>query len=453
MGGARTALFNYLFARHHEGTFVLRVEDTDLKRSKAEYTEAILEAMDWLGMPADEGPYFQTKRSAIYREKVDELLESGAAYKCFATEEELAEERKKAEEAGRVWQYARTWRDRDDHPEGQPYTVRIKAPLEGAFTIKDGVQGEVTVEAEELDDFIIMRSDGTPTYNFVVVVDDVLMEISHVIRGKDHLNNTFRQLVVYDALDAEPPEFAHLPLIAGLSKRKGSLSVQAYRQRGYLREGIINYICRLGWAHGDQEIFSMDELVELFTLDGVGRSSGQFDDDKFAWVNGQWMQKLGDRDLAKRWQPFLEEKGYNAASYADLYRLASIVAEMKKRAQTLVEMAEISHYFFSGEFSYDEEAAEKWLVPSRLDLFGDLRDELASLDEWDGDGIESVFRGLCDTHDLGLGKVAQPTRVALTGSTASPGLFVTTKLVGRDETLERLDRAISYIEERSDDAS
>lgn len=258
MGNARTALFNYLYARHNDGTFILRIEDTDLERSEERYTDAILEAMEWMGMEADEGPFFQTKRMDSYKEKVDELLEKGLAYKCFASKEELEKRREEAlASGGDLSSYSRIWRDRDDHPEGEPFVVRFKSPLEGELTINDMVQGEVTVSATELDDFIILRSDGSPTYNFTVVCDDVAMDITHVIRGDDHLNNAFRQLPVYQALGAEPPTFGHVPLVAGLSKRKGSTSVPEYRAQGYLREAVNNYLARLGWSHGDQELLSL----------------------------------------------------------------------------------------------------------------------------------------------------------------------------------------------------
>ncbi len=442
LGGARTALFNYLFARNQGGTFVLRIEDTDLERSKPEYTDAIIDAMEWLGMPADEGPYFQSQRTEIYVEKANELLEKGLAYKCFCTPEELEADREQALREGRKQMYSRVWRDRTDHPADKPYVVRIKAPLEGSLVIEDMVQGTVRVAAEELDDFVILRSDGNPTYNFVVVVDDATMKITHVIRGKDHLNNTFRQIPVYKALGFDIPTFGHLPLIDGLSKRKGSMSVQAYRDKGYLHEAIINYISRLGWSHGDQEIFTMDELIEYFGFDHVGRSSGSFDDDKFEWVNGEWMKRLDNTDLAERWLPYLAAAGYNVPAADE--RVVGIVSVMKERARTLVEMAEASHYFFT-DITLDEAAAQKWLKPELVPVFEDILTELTALDDdaWTEDAIKAIYTELCTKHEVKLGKLAQPTRVSVTGNTTSPGLFETLQFIGRENTLSRLQNGLA----------
>lgn len=447
MGGARTALFNYLFARNQGGTFVLRIEDTDLERSKPEYTDVIIDAMAWLGMTADEGPFFQSLRTEIYVEKANELLEKGLAYKCFCTPEELEADREKALREGLKQMYSRVWRERTDHPEDQPYVVRIKAPLEGSLVIEDMVQGTVRVAAEELDDFIILRSDGNPTYNFVVVVDDATMNISHVIRGADHLNNTFRQIPVYKALGYDIPTFGHLPLVEGLSKRKGSMSVQAYRELGYLPEAVINYISRLGWSHGDQEIFSMDELIEYFGFDHVGRSSGAFDDDKFEWVNGEWMKRLDNNDLAERWLPYLASAGYTVPTADD--RIVGIVSVMKERARTLVQMTQASHYFFTNDVTIDQAAAEKWLIPALVPVFEDIIKDLSALDEasWNDEAIKAVYTELCTKHDVKLGKLAQPTRVSVTGNTTSPGLFETLHFIGRENTLSRLQKGLDYMKQ------
>jgi glutamyl-tRNA synthetase len=449
MGNARTALFNYLYARHNDGTFILRIEDTDIERSEDRYTDAILEAMDWMGMEADEGPFFQSKRTDTYKEKVDELLENGQAYKCFATKEELEEKRQEVLEAGGdLSSYSRIWRDCEpsEHPEDQPYVVRFKSPLDGNLTIDDLVQGEVTVSATELDDFIILRSDGSPTYNFTVVCDDVSMDITHVIRGDDHLNNAFRQIPVYKALGAKPPTFGHVPLVAGLSKRKGSTSVPEYRELGYLREAVNNYLARLGWSHGDQELFSMDELVEFFDFDHVGKSASNFDVKKFQWVNSEWMKRLGNDELAKRWVPFLKDAGFDVEADE---RLSQITGEMHERAKTLVEMTEKSAFFFSDSVERDEKSVEEWLKPEYAEAFDDLVDELKALDEWTSDGVEQVYRAMCDKHDMGLKHFAQPTRVALTGSTSSPGVFTTVYLAGRERAVGRLEEAVAIMKERA----
>ncbi|MFW5966887.1 MAG: glutamate--tRNA ligase [Persicimonas sp.] len=436
MGNARTALFNYLYARHNDGTFILRIEDTDVERSEERYTDAIIESMNWLGMEPDEGPVFQSENVDRYKAKAEELLEKGLAYKCFATQEELEERRQEVlEQGGDLSSYSRIWRDRTDHPDDRPYVVRFKSPLEGELTIDDMVQGEVTVSATELDDFIILRSDGSPTYNFTVVVDDVSMDITHVIRGDDHLNNAFRQLPVYEALGAQPPRFGHVPLVAGLSKRKGSTSVPEYRQMGFLREAVNNYLARLGWSHGDQEIFSMDELIEYFSFDHVSKGASEFDLKKFEWVNAEWMKRLDPEELAERWAPFLREAGYDVEVDE---RLVDITDEMRDRARTLVKLTEESAYFFSDDVERDPDAVDEWLKGEYAEAFAALVDELSSLDEWTKDGVEKVYRGIGDEYDLGLKHLAQPTRVALTGGTASPGVFATVYLMGRERAIERL---------------
>jgi glutamyl-tRNA synthetase len=448
LGGARTALFNYLFARHHDGDFLLRVEDTDQARSQEKYTEAILDAHEWLGMEPDEEVVFQSDRMELYREKAEELLESGDAYRDYSTEEEIEEARKEAFASGDKTVHTRLWRDRDDEPEDRDSVVRIKAPLEGELTVHDHVQGEVTVGAEELDDFVILRSDGTPTYNFCVVVDDAGMDITHVIRGKDHLNNTFRQLYVYEALGYEPPEFAHLPLIEGLSKRKGSRSVQAYRDEdGYLREGLNNYLARLGWAHGDQEIFSPDELVEYFELDGVSKSSGEFDVDKLEWVNAEWLKRLDAEEVAERWANYLREHGYEV-EVDD--RLVDITEEMRPRGRTFQEMTEESAYFFEDSIERNDDDVEEWLTADIAEMFEELVEGLDELDTWTNENIDDTIRDLCDRHGEGLGAIAQPVRVAVTGGTSSPGLFSTLAMLGRDRSIERLSEALEIIQSRAE---
>jgi glutamyl-tRNA synthetase len=461
MGNARTALFNYLFARHNDGTFILRIEDTDIERSEDRYTDAILEAMEWMGMELDEGPFFQSKRTGSYKDKANELLESGMAYKCFATKDELEAKRQEVlDSGGDLSSYSRIWRDCEsgDHPDDQPYVVRFKSPVDGELTINDLVQGEVTVSATELDDFIILRSDASPTYNFTVVCDDVSMDITHVIRGDDHLNNAFRQIPVYEALGAEPPTFGHVPLVAGLSKRKGSTSVPEYRELGYLREAVNNYLARLGWSHGDQEIFSMDELIEFFDFDHVGKSASQFDLKKLQWVNSEWMKRLGNDDIARRWVPFLNEAGFDVDAAPgseegpgskENKRVATIAGEMHERAKTLVEMTEKSAFFFSDGVERDDDAVEQWLKAEYAEAFDDLVDALSNLDEWTSQGVEEVYRAMCDKHDMGLKHFAQPTRVCLTGSTSSPGVFTTVHLAGRERAIERLKDGVAIMKERS----
>lgn len=447
IGNARTALFNYLYARHHDGDFLLRIEDTDRERSRDAYTEAIFDAHDWLGLQPDEDPVYQSNRMDLYEEKAEELLENGDAYRDYSTEEEIEQAREEGFERGDKTAHTRLWRDRDDQPDDRDYVVRIKAPLEGSLTIEDEVQGEVTVQASELDDFIILRSDGSPTYNFCVVVDDAAMEISHVVRGEDHLNNAFRQLYVYDALGYEPPTFAHLPMIEGLSKREGSKSVQDYRDDGYLPEALNNYLSRLGWSHGDQELFSMDELIEYFDLDQVGRTASEFDHDKLDWINSEWMKRLDDETLARRWAPYLRDAGYEV-EVDD--RLAAIAGTMHPRANTLSEMTEKAGYFFTDDLERNSEDVDEYLTPDREAIFASLIERFDALETWDHDAIEDAMRGVCDEFDVGLGAVAQPTRVAITGGTVSPSVFETVEVMGRDETLSRFREALEIIRERSE---
>ena len=444
LGNVRTALFNYLFARNQDGTFILRIEDTDRARSRDEFTEAIIDALEWLGMSPDEGPYFQTDRMDLYAPQVEKLLSAQKAYRCYCTPEELEAQRKEAIAEGRKPKYSGKCRHRADQPEDQPHTVRIKMPESGQIAIDDLVQGEVTVDVEELDDFIILRSDGTPTYNFVVVVDDAAMEISHVIRGDDHLNNTFRQIPVYQALGHEPPKFAHLPLIDGLSKRGGSASIQDYRVQGYLAEAVNNYLSRLGWSHGDQEIFSPDELVEYFGFDSVGRSPSTFDRDKLDWVNSEWMKRLDPKELARRWRPFLERRSYEA----DEDYLSAVTELMRDRASTLAELTDESSYFFSDDFEYDETAVDKWMNPSIQPALEALIEGLDELADWDSDSIGAVYRSTGDEYDLGLAKLAQPTRISLTGSTSSPSVFDLVATFDKGEALERLGRGLKLLAEQ-----
>ncbi|MFB6375894.1 MAG: glutamate--tRNA ligase [Bradymonadaceae bacterium] len=447
IGNTRTALFNYLFARHHDGDFLLRIEDTDRERSDEKYTEAIFEAHEWLGLEPDEEPVYQSNRTDLYEEKAQELLEAGDAYRDYSTEEEIEQAREEGFERGDKTAHTRLWRDRDAEPVDRDYVVRIKAPLEGSLTIEDHVQGEVTVEASELDDFIILRSDGSPTYNFCVVVDDADMDISHVVRGEDHLNNAFRQLYVYDALGYEPPSFAHLPMIEGLSKREGSKSVQDYRDDGYLPEALNNYLARLGWSHGDQELFSIDELIEYFDLDRVGRTASEFDHDKLNWINSEWMKRLDNETLAERWAPYLREAGFEV-EVDD--RLAAIAGTMHHRAETLSEMTDKSGYFFTDDLERNDEDVDEYLTPDREEIFASLIERFEALDRWDHDAIEEAMRGVCDEFDVGLGAVAQPTRVALTGGTVSPSVFETVEVMGRDKTLSRFRDALEIIRQRSE---
>lgn len=443
IGGARTALFNWLFARHHKGRFILRIEDTDVARSTEESTRAILEGMEWLGLIWDEGPYLQSKRFDLYREHAVKLLKEGKAYRCYCTPEELEVRRKKALQMGIPPRYDRRCRERKDRP-NLPFAIRFKTPSVGTTIVKDHIKGQVTFENSEIDDLIILRSDGTPTYNLCVVVDDASMGITHVIRGDDHLNNTPKQLLLYEALGYPAPEFAHLPMILGsdktrLSKRHGATSVMAYKEMGYLPEALVNYLARLGWSYGDQEIFSVDELIERFSLDGVSKSSGVFNPEKLLWLNAHYIKEGKPDVIAYLLTPFLEARGYKADE-----RLPRIVKTLQERAKTLVEMADMTEFYFQ-EVHYDEDSARRFLTPDMVGIFQGLVKRLEGLDPFTEDGIQGIFQGIMKERGLKLATIAQPVRVALTGGTVSPGIFEMIEAMGKERAITRLRGALDYI--------
>jgi len=447
IGGARTALFNYLYARHHGGTFVLRIEDTDRERSTPESIQAILDSLKWLDLDWDEGPFFQSERFGVHREHAERLLATGRAYRCHCTAAELEARRQAAQAAGQRAAYDRTCRDRNDAPAGVPFTVRFKAPLVGETVVKDLVRGAVTFQNAELDDIILLRSDGTPTYNFCVVVDDATMAISHIIRGEDHLTNTPKQIQIYQALGAPLPEFAHVPLIHGLdrarlSKRHGATSVMAYKDLGYLPEALNNYLVRLGWSHGDQEIFSRRELIELFDLDSVGKAAGIFNPEKLDWVNFQHLKQRKPAELAALVRPLIEARGWSAG---DSGWLEKVVATLQERSHTLVELVDSAAFFFVERVAIDPEAAAKQLAKAAPEVFDELRAELAAVEPWTHDAIHAGFQAVMQKRSLGLGKLAQPVRVALTGGTVSPGIFEVAELLGKDKVLARLDAALPHV--------
>lgn len=445
LGGARTALFNFLHARHTGGQFLLRIEDTDQERSTLESREAILEGMAWLGMVADEPPVIQSTRQDEHVRLVHQLLESGHAYRCTCTPAEVDAMREKAQADGKKPRYDGTCRDKGIGPDpGVPFTVRLRMPQEGETTIEDLVLGRITVRHEELDDLILLRSDGTPTYNFVVVCDDGHMGITHVVRGQDHMSNTFRQYHIYKALGLEVPTFAHLPLIDGLSKRKGSASVLEYRAMGYLPEAILNYIARLGWSHGDQELFTPEELISLFDLADVNKSSGKFDPVKLAWVNQQWIRRMPTETLAERMLPYLEERGF-AATLDE--HLIALTASLQERSNTLLEIADGMAFAFRAPESYDPSAVKKWMKPGVAEAYDAMLNAFEAADTWEPSALEAIVKGIAESHGLGMGKVAQPLRVALTGTSISPPIDQTLALVGREETLARLRAARSLLNE------
>ncbi len=448
IGGARTALFNYLLARKEQGTFILRIEDTDVARSTQESVDAILQAMDWLGLSYDEGPYYQSERFGLYREKVEQLLAEGKAYRCYCTPEELEARREEALKNGRKPKYDGTCRRRTDSPEGLPWVVRFRAPEEGATVFHDRIKGTISFQNDELDDVIIQRSDGTPTYNFVVVVDDATMNVNLVIRGDDHINNTPRQILMYQALGYPVPEFAHVPMILGadktrLSKRHGATSVMAYRDLGYLPEALVNYLVRLGWSYGDQEIFSMAELIEKFTLESVGKSAGVFNPDKLLWLNAHYIKNGDPARLGGLLVEYLARLGIDTTGGPEP---AAVVKTLHERARTMVEMAESAAFYYRSEVEYEAEAAAKFLTAAQRPLLENLARRLEALPEWTLEGIERAFAELQEESGLKLGKIAPSVRVAITGGTVSPGIFEVLAVLGREQTLGRLRRAIGQID-------
>jgi glutamyl-tRNA synthetase len=447
IGGARTALFNWLLARHSQGVFILRIEDTDVARSTQESIQVILDAMTWLGMDWDEGPFYQTQRISLYREAAEKLLKEGKAYRCYCTPEELGTKREAALKAGMKPKYDRTCLGRKSFPSERPSAVRFLSPEEGKTVVEDLIQGRVEFDNTELDDLIIFRSDGLPTYNFSVVVDDATMGITHVIRGNDHLNNTPRQIQIYQALGYPIPKFGHVPMILGpdkkkLSKRHGAQSVMEYKKMGYLPQAVVNYLVRLGWSYGDQEEFTREELIEKFSLEAVGRSAAAINPGKLDWLNSQYIKKIELEELVQRVRPFIEAKGYsNIAS--DLLRKA--ILSLRERVKTLVEMADLSEFYFCEEIVYDEKAAGKFLNQEITPMLEQVVTSLSKESTLEKENVHRLIQQLAETRREPLVKIAQPIRVALTGRTVSPPIDEVIEVLGKGEVIRRLHKAIKYI--------
>jgi glutamyl-tRNA synthetase len=447
IGGARTALFNWLLARNQGGKFILRIEDTDQVRSTKESIEAILESMTWLRLDWDEGPIYQTERLPIYREHVERLLREGKAYPCYCTPEELEEKRKRALQEKRKPKYDGHCRSLKAPVPGRAPAIRFKAPQHGVTVLHDLIKGTIQFENEELDDLIIQRGDGWPTYNFSAVVDDATMSITHVIRGDDHVNNTPRQILLYEAFGYPLPQFAHVPMILGadkarLSKRHGATSVMAYKEMGYLPQALVNYLVRLGWSHGDQEVFSQKELVEKFSLENVGKSAAVFNTDKLLWLNGLYIRQEKSEILAELLLPFLEAKGLRPRS---LSWLTEVTKTLRERSKTLVEMADLAEFYFRSDFEFDEKAKKKHLTPSIKESLEMLIAKLESSPELDEKGLEEIFKEIVSLKGIKLGALAQAVRVALTGKAVSPGIYEVMKILGKEEALNRLSRALSKL--------
>jgi glutamyl-tRNA synthetase len=450
IGGARTALYCYLEARRRGGQFILRIEDTDHERSTQASVDAILDGMDWLGLNYDEGPFYQTQRLDRYRHVAEDLVRQGRAYRCWCSKERLEKMREAQMAAGDKPRYDGRCREQAVVIEGVTPVIRFRNPQEGSVVFTDKVRGRIEISNNELDDLIIWRSDDFPTYNFAVVVDDIDMKITEVIRGEDHINNTPRQINIYRALDATPPEFAHLPMIHGpdgakLSKRHGAVNVMQYRDDGYLPHALLNYIARLGWSHGDQEIFSREELMTLFDVEDVNRAPSRFDFDKLAWLNQHYMKSDSPESVARHLMFHLREQDYDLSRGP---KVEDVVVALRDRVKTLKEMAERASCWYLDLDGFDADSAAKHLVPAAVVGLGAAREKFAAIAaaDWSIASVDTALRAAAESIGLGLGKVAQPLRVAMTGSQVSPSIDHTVFLVGRERALTRIDAAIRHIE-------
>ncbi|AIR06566.1 MULTISPECIES: glutamate--tRNA ligase [Cedecea] len=451
VGGARTALYSWLFARHNKGEFVLRIEDTDLERSTPEAIEAIMDGMNWLSLQWDEGPYYQTKRFDRYNQAIDEMLAAGTAYKCYCSKERL--------EALREEQMANNEKPRYDglcrhshehHADDEPCVVRFANPQEGSVIFDDQIRGPIEFSNQELDDLIIRRTDGSPTYNFCVVVDDWDMEITHVIRGEDHINNTPRQINILKALNAPVPLYAHVSMINGddgkkLSKRHGAVSVMQYRDDGYLPEALLNYLVRLGWSHGDQEIFTREEMIEMFSLNAVSKSASAFNTEKLQWLNHHYINTLEPEYVATHLQWHIEQENIDTRNGPQLSELVKLLGE---RCKTLKEMAQTCRYFYEDFSEFDADAAKKHLRPVARQPLEVVRDKLAALSDWTAENVHHAIQATADELEVGMGKVGMPLRVAVTGAGQSPGLDVTVHAIGKQRSVARINKALDFISER-----
>lgn len=449
IGGARTALFSWLYAKKNAGKFILRIEDTDRERSTEASVQAILDGMQWLGLSYDEGPYYQTERLQRYQDVIDQLLQQGDAYYCECSKERLDTLRDTQMQAGEKPKYDGLCRNKNlKKSTDTNQVVRFKNPQDGHITIHDHVRGDVSIANEELDDLIIQRTDGMPTYNLTVVVDDMDMQMTHIIRGDDHLNNTPRQINLYKALKAEIPEFAHLPMILGedgkrLSKRHGALSVMQYEQEGFFPEALLNYLVRLGWSHGDQEIFTIEEMINLFDLAAINKSPASFSMEKLRWLNQEYMKTLPIEKIAAKAKIYFERANINLTNGPSLDEL---IAVQRERVVTLVDLVEQSQYFYNDVLTYDEKAKQKQFKAAAVDPLKTIFAKLEKLTDWTAANCQTCLQSTVDEMAIGFGKLGLPLRVALTGATSSPSLDKTLFLLGRSRSLERITRAIQTIQ-------
>jgi glutamyl-tRNA synthetase len=446
LGGTRTALFNWLFARHHQGVFILRIEDTDRERSEERYVREIEESLKWLGLDWDEGPYFQSERLPIYREYIQRLLDKGAAYYCDCDPADLDVRRKEALARGDKPKYDGRCRERGLQP-GPQTAVRFKTLFEGVTNWHDRGKGPIAFDNRELDDLVIQRADGIPTYNFAVVVDDITMGVTHVIRGEDHIPNTPRQILIYQALDAPLPEFAHMTVTLApgggkLSKRRGALPILNYREQGFLPQALVNYMVRLGWAHGDQEIFSREELIKFFSLEHMSKSPGVYDEEKLLWLNSHYIKETPLPELARLLLPFLERLDLTAP---DLDYLTKVVGTLNTRSKTLVEMADAARFYLQDPRPYEEKGARKFLIPENAANLEEIKKRLEVMAAFSEPALNQLFQDLTTETGLKMVQLAQPVRLALTGKTVSPGLFDIINILGKAEVLKRLNLVLDFI--------
>ncbi len=446
IGGARTALFNWLYARANKGKFVLRIEDTDKARSTKESVAAILESLEWLGIDWDEGPYFQSERADIHKEYIEKLIDKGHAYYCNCSPEEVDAMREKAKALGKKPMYNGKCRDLG-LPKSENSVVRLKTPFTGATIVDDVVKGSTSFQNSEIDDFIIQRSDGSAMYNLAVVVDDITMGINNIIRGDDHLINTPKQILIYNALGAELPVFGHVPMVLGsdksrLSKRHGAMSVGEYKKMGYLADAMLNYLVRLGWSHGDQEFFTRNDLIEKFSLKSLGRSPSMFDINKLINLNSKHIQSSSPDSLAEKLIPILNENGINAQN--DQF-IQGAIKTLQPRSKTLVDMAQSIAFYFNDNVEFDEKIKQKNLKPDTIGTLEKLADYIEQIDDFNQENLENAFKKVMDETQLKFGKIAQPVRVAITGTNVSPGIFEMILALGQNKTIDRIRKAIELI--------
>ncbi|MDH5184688.1 MAG: glutamate--tRNA ligase [Gammaproteobacteria bacterium] len=451
IGGARTALFSWLYARKHGGTFVLRIEDTDLERSTPESVNAILEGMTWLGLEYDEGPFYQTHRFDRYKQVIQQLLDQGDAYFCYCSKDELEAMREEQMANKQKPRYDARCRGRTEPLEGVSPVIRFRNPTEGTVVVEDLIRGRVAFQNTELDDLIIARSDGTPTYNLTVVVDDADMGINYVIRGDDHLNNTPRQMNILKALGFEPPIYAHVPMILGgdgkrLSKRHGAVSVMQYRDEGYLPEAVLNYLVRLGWSHGDQELFSIDEMIELFQLENVNKAASTYNQDKLLWINHQYIMNSDPAHIAHHLSVHMGKLDIDPSVGPNI---EEVIVAQREKAKTLVELADTCAFYYRDPSEYNAKTAKKAFVEAAIEPLTRARDGLLVLDDWRREPIHAVLEQVVTELEIGFGQIGMPVRLALTGGAPSPELDLTICLVGKDAATRRIDAAIEYIRSNS----